>query len=97
MIKDPVVIAGAGPVGVTLAEILSQKGVPVILLEKDDAPNREWRASTFHAGTLELLEETGVVEEMLQCGIKADKVQYRDRKEGVYAEFDFSHSTRSIF
>lgn len=90
MIKDPVVIAGAGPVGVTLAEILSQKGVPVIVLEKDDAPNREWRASTFHAGTLELLEETGVVDDMLQRGIKADKVQYRDRKEGIYAEFDFN-------
>lgn len=90
MSEDPIVIAGAGPVGITLAEMLSQNGVPVIILEKGDAPNQEWRASTFHAGTLELLEETGVVKEMLKRGIKADKVQYRDRKKGLYAEFDFN-------
>jgi 3-(3-hydroxy-phenyl)propionate hydroxylase len=90
MLKDPIVIAGAGPVGVTLAEILSLQGIPVIVFEKSEAPNREWRASTFHAGTLELLEDTGVVEELLLRGLKADKVQYRDRKEGLYAEFDFN-------
>ncbi|MDC3411900.1 FAD-dependent oxidoreductase [Terrihalobacillus insolitus] len=88
--KDPVIIVGAGPVGVTLAEMLSQNGITTILLEKAKEPNREWRASTFHAGTLELLEETGVVEEMIKRGIKADKVQYRDRNEGLYAEFDFN-------
>jgi 3-(3-hydroxy-phenyl)propionate hydroxylase len=87
---DPIVIAGAGPVGVTLANMLSLHGIPVIILEKNEAPNREWRASTFHAGTLELLEETGVVEELLQLGLKAERVQYRDRKGGIYAEFDFS-------
>lgn len=90
MEKDPIIIAGAGPVGVTLAEILSSKGIPVLLFEKNDVPNREWRASTFHAGTLELLEETGLVEELIQRGLKADKVQYRDRKNGKFAEFDFN-------
>lgn len=90
MFTEPIVIAGAGPVGMTLAEILSYNQIPVIVLEKGDAPNREWRASTFHAGTLELLENTGIVSELLQRGLKAEKVQYRDRKEGLYAEFDFT-------
>jgi 3-(3-hydroxy-phenyl)propionate hydroxylase len=87
---NPIIIAGAGPVGITLADKLSFHGIPVIVLEKGEAPNKEWRASTFHAGTLELLEETGVTEELVELGLKAEKVQYRDRKNGLYAEFDFS-------
>jgi 3-(3-hydroxy-phenyl)propionate hydroxylase len=90
MLKNPIIIAGAGPVGITLADKLSFHGIPVIVLEKSDVPNKEWRASTFHAGTLELLEETGVTEELIERGLKAEKVQYRDRKNGLYAEFDFS-------
>ncbi|MDQ0971878.1 3-(3-hydroxy-phenyl)propionate hydroxylase [Neobacillus niacini] len=90
MLKNPIIIAGAGPVGITLADKLSFHGIPVIVLEKSNAPNKEWRASTFHAGTLELLEETGVTEELIARGLKAEKVQYRDRKNGLYAEFDFT-------
>ncbi|WP_462409748.1 FAD-dependent monooxygenase [Neobacillus sp. Marseille-QA0830] len=90
MTNHPIVIAGAGPVGITLADKLSFHGVPVIVLEKGAAPNKEWRASTFHAGTLELLEETGITEELVARGLKAEKVQYRDRKTGLYAEFDFT-------
>jgi 2-polyprenyl-6-methoxyphenol hydroxylase-like FAD-dependent oxidoreductase len=84
----PIVIVGAGPVGLTIAEILSQQGIPVTVLEKNGSPNREWRASTFHAGTLELLESTGLSDELLKIGLIASKVQYRDRQNGLYAEFD---------
>jgi 3-(3-hydroxy-phenyl)propionate hydroxylase len=90
MLKDPIVIAGAGPVGMTAAEILTQEGIPVIVLEKGSAPSPEWRASTFHAGTLELLEPYGINVELMKRGLIADKVQYRDRKTGLYAEFDFN-------
>jgi len=90
MTRDPIVIAGAGPVGLTVAEILTQEGIPVIVLEKGGAPSPEWRASTFHAGTLELLEPYGINEELMKRGLIAEKVQYRDRKTGLYAEFDFS-------
>lgn len=90
MFKDPIVIAGAGPVGMTVADILSLKGIPVVVLEKGSTPSREWRASTFHAGTMELLEPFGVADELMKRGLPADKVQYRDRKTGLYAEFDFS-------
>lgn len=88
MLQEPVIIAGAGPVGLTIAEILSQKGVPVIVLEKDDLPGKEWRASTFHAATMELLEPFGIADELLKVGLKADHIQYRDRKTGLYADFD---------
>ncbi|GAA4714238.1 FAD-dependent oxidoreductase [Brevibacillus fulvus] len=86
---EPIVIAGAGPVGMTVADILSAKGVSVIVLEKDSQPSKEWRASTFHAGTLELLEPAGLADELMRRGLVAEKVQYLDRKDGLYAEFDF--------
>jgi 3-(3-hydroxy-phenyl)propionate hydroxylase len=90
MIKDSIVIVGGGPVGLTAAEILTQNGIPVTVFEKSPTPSKEWRASTFHAGTLELLEPTGLADELLKRGIIEDKVQYRDRTTGLYATFDFS-------
>jgi len=86
---DPIVIAGAGPVGLTVAEILSQAGISVVVVEKNEAPSKEWRASTFHAGTMELLEPFGIADELMKRGLIASKVHYRDRKNGLYAEFDF--------
>ncbi|MGG1659882.1 FAD-dependent oxidoreductase [Brevibacillus sp. NRS-1366] len=89
MVQDPIIISGAGPVGLTAAEILTQQGIRVMVLEKSTEPSKEWRASTFHAGTMELLESTGLADELLCRGIVADKVQYRDRTTGLYAEFDY--------
>lgn len=86
---NPIIIVGAGPVGLTAAEILTQQGIPVTVLEKSETISKEWRASTFHAGTLELLEGTGLADEILKRGIPAPKVQYRDRHTGLFAEFDF--------
>lgn len=88
MWNEQVIIAGAGPVGLTVAEILSQKGISVVVLEKDDLPGKEWRASTFHSATMELLEPFGIADELLAHGLKADRIQYRDRTTGLYAEFN---------
>ncbi|QSO54115.1 FAD-dependent monooxygenase [Alicyclobacillus curvatus] len=86
--SNPIVIVGAGPVGLTAADILALQGQDVVVLEKNDSLSREWRASTFHAATMELLEPSGLAEELMKHGLVADKVQYRDRTEGLFAEFD---------
>ncbi len=88
MQQEPIVIVGAGPVGLTVAEILTLQNIPVIVLEQNAVPSPEWRASTFHAATLELLEATGLSSELMARGLIADKIQYRDRRTGVFAEFD---------
>ncbi|WP_067930072.1 FAD-dependent oxidoreductase [Alicyclobacillus kakegawensis] len=90
LFNHPVVIVGAGPVGLTVAEILTSQGIPVTVLEKGSTPSKEWRASTFHAATLELLEPTGLSEALVSRGLKAETVQYRDRVRGLFAEFDCS-------
>jgi 2-polyprenyl-6-methoxyphenol hydroxylase-like FAD-dependent oxidoreductase len=83
-----VIVVGAGPVGLTAAEEIVHHGIPVVLLEAEGEPNREWRASTFHAATLELLEPLGISEGLVRLGIPARYVHFIDSERGVYARFD---------
>lgn len=87
---DRVLIAGAGPVGCTAALYLAQRGIPVTLLEAEDKLVLDLRASTFHPPTLDMLEDLGVVDKLIEQGIICPIWQYRDTKVGVVAEWDLS-------
>jgi 2-polyprenyl-6-methoxyphenol hydroxylase-like FAD-dependent oxidoreductase len=85
----PVVVVGGGPVGMTAAATLAAEGLDVVLLELHPEPRPDWRASTFHAATLELLESIDITTQMHAEGLVVPKYQFRDREEGLIAEFDF--------
>lgn len=85
---NPVVIAGAGPVGLTLALALGLRDVPVLVFEAEPGLNSSSQASTFHPSTLEMLDELGIAWRLLETGNASQRLQYRDRREGVIAEFD---------
>jgi 3-(3-hydroxy-phenyl)propionate hydroxylase len=51
--QSQVLIAGAGPVGLTAALLLGHKGIAVTVLEAEAAISEELRASTFHPPTLD--------------------------------------------
>lgn len=85
----PVVVVGGGPVGMVAAADLAGNGIPVVLVESEPVPKTDWRASTFHPATLELLDGLGVVEQMHTEGLTVPVYQFRDRTEGLVAEFDF--------
>ncbi|MFC4108240.1 FAD-dependent oxidoreductase [Micromonospora zhanjiangensis] len=85
----PVAVVGGGPVGMTAAVALAQQNVPVVLVEAEPVPKTDWRASTFHPPTLELLRELGVVDRMRAEGLPVPRYQFRDRRAGLVAEFDF--------
>ena len=87
-ITDPVIIAGAGPVGCTLALRLAQGGVPVRLLESLPALPETLRASTFHPPTLDMLERLGMAGPLIAQGLVCPRFQFRDRRTGEIAEFD---------
>ncbi|QBY04521.1 FAD-dependent monooxygenase [Thalassotalea sp. HSM 43] len=87
---QPVIIAGAGPAGSVLALALAKKNIPVIMLEKHHSLPIDLRASTFHPPSLEMLDELGVAQEMIDMGLIVDRYQYRDRKTNEVAEFDMS-------
>ena len=83
-----VVVVGGGPVGLTTALLLSRHGIPVTVFERERAVPEDYRASTFHAPTLDLLEECGITAFLLSAGIECPRFQYRGWKEGKIAEFD---------
>ena len=84
-----VVIAGAGPVGLTVALALAQQGITVTVLEGGTDLSTNSRASTVHASTLELCDDLGVAWDIIRAGEIIPRVQYRERKLGPIAEFDF--------
>jgi 3-(3-hydroxy-phenyl)propionate hydroxylase len=90
MKHDRVLIAGGGPVGSTVALLLARAGVPVTLVEREHGMVEDYRASTFHPPTLDLLEESGITGALLDMGLIAPTVQIRDRRAGKVAEFDLS-------
>ena len=90
MNEPHVVVAGAGPVGLTAALTLARRGVTVTVLEQGPDLADESRASTFHPPTLEMLESLGVVAPLLEHGIVAPTFQYRDRRGGEIATLDLA-------
>jgi 3-(3-hydroxy-phenyl)propionate hydroxylase len=85
---DRVLIAGAGPVGLTAALNLARYGIPVTVLEVGNKIFDDPRAGTIHPPTLELFAPSGVTDAMLQRGYIVRNYQYRDRKTGLVADFD---------
>jgi 3-(3-hydroxy-phenyl)propionate hydroxylase len=83
-----VVVVGAGPVGCTAALALAQRGIPVLLLDRERELPNDLRASTVHPSSLDLLDTIGVTERIVPLGLDAPIYQYRDRESGDYVNFD---------
>jgi 2-polyprenyl-6-methoxyphenol hydroxylase-like FAD-dependent oxidoreductase len=65
-----VLIAGAGPTGLTLALWLVRQGVAVRLIDKDAGPGETSRAMAVQARTLELYRQLGLAEEVAAAGLR---------------------------
>src|SRR5437763_8089422 len=93
--NKPVVVIGAGPVGLCLALALAQAGIAVTVVEKlsdanflDQVP----RAGSNHPSTLEMFDRIGLYEKLVPRGIIAPRFQYWDRQTAtVIAEFDHKY------
>src|ERR1051325_5073116 len=67
--EHPVVVVGAGPVGLSLAIDLAQRGQPTVLLDDADRIGEGSRAICFSKRSLEYWDRLGVAQSMVDKGV----------------------------
>jgi 3-(3-hydroxy-phenyl)propionate hydroxylase len=82
--RHPVVVVGAGPVGLSLAIDLAQRGRPVLLLEAGSSLSTGSRALCFAKRTLEIWDRLGVGQRMVDKGVSWNVGRVFLQTEQVY-------------
>ncbi|MET7567491.1 FAD-dependent monooxygenase [Streptomyces sp. NPDC005492] len=82
MSDTDVLIAGAGPTGLTLAIELARRGAGVRIVDAAPVPHRESRGKGLQPRTLEVLEDVGVTERVLATG--TTRLPFRKYFDGAH-------------
>jgi len=61
----PVIVVGGGPTGLTIANLLGQEGIAVLLLERNEATVGEPRAVSIDDESLRTMQAAGLVDQIL--------------------------------
>ncbi|HXH04638.1 MAG TPA: FAD-dependent oxidoreductase, partial [Candidatus Competibacteraceae bacterium] len=81
-VHHPVIVVGAGPVGLCAAIDLARHGVPTLLLDEDNTVSVGSRAICFAKRTLEILDRLGCGQRMVDKGVvwNLGKVFFQERQ-----------------
>ena len=82
--RYPVVVVGAGPVGLAAAIELAQSGVPVVVLDDDDTVSVGSRGVCYAKRALEVLDRIGVGQPCVDKGVSWNVGRTFFREEEVY-------------
>lgn len=77
----PVMIVGAGPVGLVSALYLERLGVPFIVLEEDSDLSTAAKAGTLTPRSLEIFSQVGAIDDLLTEGLRLDVVDLVERRK----------------
>jgi 2-polyprenyl-6-methoxyphenol hydroxylase-like FAD-dependent oxidoreductase len=81
---DPaVLVVGAGPVGLVLACELVRRDVPIRIIDKLTEPTDESRAIVVHARSLEMFARVGMLDELIESGVRTTTFQMYDGGERI--------------
>jgi len=85
--RHPLVVVGAGPVGLSAAIDLALQGLPVVLLDQDDTVSIGSRALCYAKRTLEIWDRLGAAAPILAKGVSWQTGKVFHQADPVY-EFD---------
>lgn len=96
-----VLVVGAGPVGLVAAAELTRHGAVVRIVDRLSEPTDESRAIAVHARSLDMLARMGVVDQLIDTGVKARAMElhsgrdmlFRVPLDSVDAAYPFSLNT----
>lgn len=71
-IETPILIVGAGPVGLALAADLGWRGVPCLVIEQGEGPADHPRATAINARSMEFMRRWGVAEAVREASAPED-------------------------
>jgi 3-(3-hydroxy-phenyl)propionate hydroxylase len=91
-VRRPVVVVGAGPVGLALAIDLAQREIPVVLLDNDNTLSTGSRAICFAKRTLEIFDRLGCGDRMVDKGVSWNVGRVFFKNEEIYS-FDLLPET----
>ncbi len=74
MTMKPIIVVGAGPVGLTTALGLDFYGLPFALFEEDAELSRDTKAGTVLTRTLEAFRRYGVADQVLAKALRVDEI-----------------------
>lgn len=81
-----VVIAGAGPIGLTLAIDLAQRGVPSIVLERGDRLSDGSRALCWSRRTLDIFNRIGIGDAVRAAGVQWQVGRVFHKQNEIYRQ-----------
>jgi 3-(3-hydroxy-phenyl)propionate hydroxylase len=84
-VRHPVIVVGAGPVGLTAAIDLARRGVPVVVLDDDHKLSVGSRAICFAKRTLEIWDRLGCGDRMVEKGVSWNVGRVFFQDERVYS------------
>ena len=76
----PVLIVGAGPVGLTTANLLVSRDVPVLLVERNATTSDEAKAISLDDESLRTFDSIGLADRVLDIVVPGTGTRYFDRK-----------------
>jgi len=92
MSSQNVLIVGAGPAGLILANELLRRGVQCRIIDRQTKPIESSRAFTIHPKTMEMFENIGVAHRFQEYGIKSKGFTFNFQDQTHRTELDFTQS-----
>ena len=82
----PIAIVGAGPTGLTLANLLGVYGVPCVLIERNASTVHEPRAVSIDDESLRTMQAAGLVDEVMAQTVHGYGVHYHSARGRLFAK-----------